>query len=286
MNVFVCGLNSYLGRASASCLQDHNFKVYGIVRDVKLFQQRIDLPVNAVIFPFDIVKDVSSYQTLALPQVDLAIYFTQIPDLEDDIGVEYEILSLRNFIFLCQKKDCNRILYIGRSYERHYLEKIEELFVELKVNYTIVLKDVAIGKATAFDQFMDKMLLHKTIFQYNPNGKIEFKPVLLRDVLKWIKKVDWENNFNQSYVEFGGEKVMNIKDIIQLYIKNRSLPNNYRIVPIRSKMLAKGLNKILYNVDYETYSRYMLELSDRAPIDNSVWQKEVDFKYSPLEEGM
>src|SRR5690606_33778410 len=120
MEVLVCGVNSYLGRASVSCLQEDGYNVHGLVRDIRLLSYNTPEPITADIAVVDLIKKGTEYENFSLSQLDLSFYFTQIPDLDDKIAIQYELLSLRHFILLSQRNGCNRIIYVGRTYDKNY----------------------------------------------------------------------------------------------------------------------------------------------------------------------
>lgn len=282
MEVLVCGLNSYLGRASISCLQGDGYNVHGLVRDVDLLTYNTHLSITAAITAVDLIKKGVAYEHFSLSELDLSFYFTQIPDLDDSIAIQYELLSLRHFILLSQRNGCNRIIYVGRTYDRNRLQDIRSLFVELGVDYTIVLKDIALGVGTSFDRYVMKTLAHKYVFLFNPTGKIKFCPFELQDIFRWIKKVPWKDRFIQEEIEFGGAQVWELKDFLLERIKTQELKDVYKIVSIRSKSLVRFLNKSLYGICQDNYNGYILNVANGNYADNSKWQSSLTFDFTPV----
>ncbi len=282
MEVLVCGLNSYLGRASVSCLHGDGYNVHGLVRDVRLLSYYIKTPVTANIVTVDLIKKGKAYEDFSLDRLDLSFYFTQIPDLDDNIAIQYELLSLRHFILLSQRNGCNRVIYVGRTYDKNYLDDIKALFVELRVAYTIVLKDIAIGMGTSFDRFMTRMMVHKYIFLFNPTGKIRFSPFVLNDIFRWIKKIPWKENFIHEEIEFGGAQILDLKDLFLERIKKQGLKDVYKIISVRNKTFAQFLNRSMYGIRPDTYSEYILNVTRGNFADNSKWQTLVAFEYTPI----
>lgn len=286
INLLLCGLNSYLGRAALLHLPDNEYRVFGVVRDIELLKGKVKEDINASVFSVDLIKKGEAFDCFHVGDLSLSIYFAQIPDQQDTIGIQYELLSLRNFVFLSQRDGCNRIIYVGRSYDKRYIKAVEELFLELNVDYTILLKDLAIGKGTLLDQFMDKVLKHRLIYLYSSLSTFQFRPILLKDLFSFIKNINWQNSFVRQYVEFGGDRLMDIRELIQLYIKTRGLPADYKLLLIKNKKLATWLNKVLYGIDPEVYKEYIREVSEARVADNTIWQQQFEFAYLPIEEGM
>lgn len=238
---------------------------------------------NAAIFPVDLIKKGEAFDNFHIKDLDLSIYFAQIPDQRDELGDQYELLSLRNFIFLSQRDGCNRIIYVGRAHDKRRLEAVEILFKELGVQYTILLKDVAIGRGTSFEQFVQHLLKHRVIFLYDRLCHVQIRPVLLRDLFAFIKKINWQNDFVCRYLEFRGKRLMTINELIGLYIQARRANTYYKIVPIRNRALARCLNKLLYRMDSQVYDECMFDMGKPCVAENSSWQQQVEFAAVPIE---
>lgn len=286
METLVSGLNSYLGSACMSFMPDNVNHVHGLVRDEQLFRKKITLPVTATISSMDLIRMGVNFETFTIPNLDLAIYFTQIPDLDDEIAIQYELLSLRNFIHLSQRNNCNRILYVGRLYDKRNATEIENLFHDFGVSFTILLKDIAIGKGTSFDRFMSKILQHKYVYLFRPKADIRFSPVLLKDVFEWIKMINWKTDFINQYVEFGGPEVMDFTTVFYKYAKKRFPDLKYKIISIKNKKIAQWCNRYLYGINYDIYTDYISQSSLPHHPDNSIWQNKIDFKFTAIDEGI
>jgi len=285
MEVLVSGLNSYLGRASISYLQGDGYNVHGLSRDIGLLSYKIKVPVTAHIATVDLIKRGQAYESFNLTGLDLSFYFTQIPDLEDKIAIQYELLSLRHFILLSQRNGCNRVIYVGRTYDKHCLQDIKALFKELDVVYTIVLKDVAVGQGTSFDHFVNTMMTNRYVFLFNPKKKIKFCPFVLEDIFRWIKKIPWNEAFRNEEIEFGGEQIIELEELLQACIEAQKNGNTYkdcRVVSVPSKTLAQILNKSMYGIPYDSYSEYILKAARGKLADNSKWQSLFPFDYTPV----
>ena len=284
MNLLLCGLNSYLGRSALSCLPDDEHRVFGLIRDVDLLKRNLDNNVNATIFSIDLIRKGKTFDDFHTEGLDLSIYFSQIPNQRDQLGVQYELLSLRNFIFLSQRDGCNRIVYVGGTHDQTYLGAVEALFEEMEVEYTILLKGLAVGKGSSFDRFMDEVLKNRLIYLYARLGRIKFKPIILSDFFSFIKQVNWQNNFINQCIEFGGERLMSVNELIRWYIKMRGDQMNYKVFAIPSKRLSIWLNKLLYGIDGEVYNDYLLAIMEGQGAGNPPRQREIDFVTLPIEQ--
>lgn len=285
MNLLLCGLNSYLGRAGLTYLSGGGYNVYGIVRDLDLLKRKMGESIDARLYSVDLIKKGEAFYRFGIEELDLSIYFAQIPNQRDELGVQYELLSLRNFIFLSQRNGCNRIVYVGRTYDKAYLKAVEALFVELGVVYTILLKDLAVGLGSSFDLFMHEALENKRMYLYSRLGDMKFRPIILSDLFSFIKKVNWKDSFIYQCLEFGGEQIMTINELIQWYINKRGCAGHYKVFSIPHKRLSIWLNKLLYGVDSEIYDDYLLGIMGGGGADNSLWQQQIDFKLQPIKEN-
>ncbi|MFD2555667.1 Rossmann-fold NAD(P)-binding domain-containing protein [Sphingobacterium tabacisoli] len=285
-NLLLCGLNSYLGRAGLTYLPGEGYRIHGIARDLNLLKGRMGTSIDATLHSVDLIKKERSFYGFNVEGIELSIYFAQIPNQRDELGVQYELLSLRNFIFLSQRNGCNRIVYVSRTSDRTYLEAVESLFVELGVMYTVFLKDLAIGLGSSFDLFMEEALKNRYVYLYSGLANKKFRPIILSDVFSFIKKVNWKDSFVNQRVEFGGERMMAISDLIQWYINNRGETAKIKIFSIPSKSVSIWLNKLLYGIDSELYDDYLMGIMGGGVSDNSIWQQQVDFKPLPIKESL
>lgn len=282
-NLLLCGLNSYLGRAGLTYLTGEGYRVFGIVRDVGLLKRTMVEDVNATLFSIDLIKRKEAFDNFHVGDLGLSIYFAQIPNQKDQLGVQYELLALRNFIFLSQRNGCNRVIYVGRTYDKSYLDAVESLFVESEVSYTILLKDLAVGPGSSFEGLMDEVLQNKSIYICHRLARIKFKPIILSDLFAFIKKVDWQSTFINQRIEFGGERLMSVNELIHWNIKKFGKHIKYNVFSLPSRTLSIWLNKILYGIDVEVYNDYLLGIMGAQETDNSVWREQVDFTVSPIE---
>lgn len=284
MNILVCGLNSYLGKSSLIYLQDDNNLVHGLVRDADLLTKKINGTINAQLHNVDIVRYNPDRINFSLPPCEVAFYFTQSPELFDSIGANYELLSLRNFVQFSKQNACNRIVYIGTIYDRSYLNAVEKIFKETEVNYTIVLKDIAVGQGTSFEEFMKKMLRKRLIYLYKPHKKIEVCPVILPDLMDWLRKTDWSSQYMNAKIEFTGQRSYELEELILLYEEKYGNNKKHAIVPIHNKPLVKWCNKYLSGIPYDQYAQYIAEICEREDLDSMQWKKVTSpIRWSALE---
>lgn len=284
MNILVCGLNSYLGISSLIYLQDDNNLVHGLVRDADLLTKKINGTLNAQLHNLDIVRYNPDRINFSLPPCEVAFYFTQSPELFDSIGAHYELLSLRNFVQFSKQNACNRIVYIATIYDRSYLNAVEKIFKETEVNYTIVLKDIAVGPGTLFEEFMKKMLRKRLIYLYKPHKKIEVCPVKLPDLMDWLRKTDWSSQYMNAKIEFTGQRSYELEELILLYEEKYGNNKKHAIVPIHNKPLLKWCNKYLSGIPYDQYAQYIAEICEREDLDSMQWKKVTSpIRWSALE---
>lgn len=267
MNVMVFALNSYLGKACLEYLPSEDFTIHGIVRDQNLLRSKLLQETKAHLYNLDIFKFDFYSSNLTFPPCDVAFYFTQTPDLYDLLSLRYELLSLRNYIQLAKFNNCNRIVYVGAIYDRKHLRSIEKLFEEFNIQFTIILKNVAVGKGTSFEDFMQKMLKNKFIYLYKPAKSIKLKPITLKDFMGWLKIVDWKTQYIDQYVEYCGAESMELEKVMEMYQEKYSTNKKHLVVPLSNKYLAQFCNKYLSGVSYEQYIEYIVETLDRSDIE-------------------
>ena len=284
MVALIIGLNTYFGREGVKFLQDEDFNIIGLTRDAALLEKKLGIIEGAKLYSIDICQVGNKREELQLPHIDISFYFSQIPDLNDEIGINYELLSLHNFIQLSKRNNVRRIVYFGKRYEQKYLAKILDLFKASDVDFTLVLKDIALGEGTSFDGFINDLLKNRKIYLYKPKKKIYVRPVVLKDVYRWIRSVDWQKQYINQVIEFGGENVYEIEDIIKRYIQRKGIYSDYKIVPLRNATMAKYINMAFHNLDIELYSEYIRQGSSTPMHDNSSWKQTTQFAFTPLEE--
>ena len=282
MNVIVCGLNSYLGNASLKYLPNDNFNVYGIVRDQEIVLNKLIIKTKAKLFNLDLIRDNTRLMNIQLPPCGVSFYFTQTPELNDIVGANYELLSIRNFIAFSKSQNCNRIVYVGTIYDRKHLKAIENLFIEYNIVYTIVLKDVAIGEETSFEEFMNKMLKNRFIFIYKPTKNIIFNPIRMMDLMQWLRQVNWDTTYLNQFVQYSGKQTIELEKIMELYQKKYSHQIKYRHIPLKNRHMAKVLNKYFSGIPYDQYIAYINEITDRSDIKDISFVKQTSTNHTDL----
>lgn len=275
MNILVCGLNTYLGKSSLSYLPNDTNKVHGIVRDGNLLTKNLIQPIDVELHNLDVIRYEPNNISFTLPACEVAFYFTQSTELYNSVGANYELLSIRNFIQFSQKNHCNRIVYVGTIYDRKYLQAVERLFQEFQVTYTIILKDIAIGKGTFFEDFILKLLKRRFIYLYKPHKKIQVSPIKLQDLMEWLRSTDWSLHYHNCNIEFKGNQTYEFEELLQLYEERYGDNKKHTVVPIYNKPLAKWCNKFLSGIPYEQYAEYISELCEREEINTLSWNRVV-----------
>lgn len=150
--VLISGLNTYLGRRASCYLQTEDFDVTGLVRNLSIFNKIVKEKVTARLFELDLLRKGPAYDNFQISDVNFAIYFTQVPTLDNDIQLQLELLGLRNFVEICKRAGNNRVIYVARLMDEHFLEPVRNLFEALRVQYTIVVKSSVIGKESVLNR--------------------------------------------------------------------------------------------------------------------------------------
>lgn len=281
MDVLVSGLNSYIGRRAASNLNTDDFSVHALVRDADLFRAMSFEPITANLFTLDILKADDNFLSFKMEKVDMGIYFTQSPYLGDRLSLQVELTRLKNFIELSRRNFCKRILFIARLMDKNYIEYVQQLFEKYQVNYTIILKNIALGKGSLADRYFRKLMQGKYVWYDEAMANVEFRPVSALDVLRWIRNVDWAINFDHQIIEFGGVRQMSVRELFRLYKKLNDVENVGLPLPHTLYNFLFRKNRSLHQDDILEIKR-MFEYE--YPVDNSCWAKRIPFSFTPIED--
>ena len=281
MEVLITGLHSYVGRRAVSHLRSGDFYVNAIVRDVAFFKARSFEPISANLFSLDILKTDERYLSFKLDKVDMGIYFVQSPYFGDDLSLQVELTRLRNFLKLLRRNLCNRVLFIARLMDKSYITYVKHLFEQHDVKYTIVLKNIALGKACLADRYFRKLLQGKYVWYDAAMAGIEFKPVFVLDLFRWIRSIDWTTDFVNQILEFGGVQTMSIQELFRMYKKLHNVENTGFPIPHRLYSFLFRKNKFLHKDDLMEIERMF---AYEYPVDNSAWAKSVPFSFTPIED--
>lgn len=286
MEALIIGLNNYLARRAVSHLADDDVHVSAITRSLALFRQRADDKLAADIFEIDLMRD--GYQDKCeglLPYIDVAFYFTQVSTLNEPISMRFELLALRNFIFVLQKKRCNRIIYIARLVDRRFISSIVDLFKEYKLDYTVVLKSSIIGKGSTVDKILGVLARRNTVVYVPQSANTKFKPIAALDMVGWLKKMIYIPHFIKSVVEVGGEQEFNFKKVYREYRNLAHSPKRFLRIPV-PKHFARFVYTAFYGVNPRDFEEFRRALNFEYVVDNSKWGRYMPFEFTPLKETL
>lgn len=281
MDVLVSGLNSYVGRRATSHLDAEGFRVHALVRDVELFRAGSFEPITANLFSLDILKTNEHYRSFKMDKLDMGIYFTQSPYFGDRLSLQVELTCLKNFVELLRRNLCTRVLFIARLMDKSYITYVKQLFEQHQVKYTIVLKNIALGKESLADRYFKKLLQGKYVWYDEAMAVIEFRPVFALDLLRWIRSIDWNTHFINDIVEFGGVRKMSVRELFRMYKKLNQVESIGLPIPHFLYNYFFRKNKSLYKEDVMEIKRMF---AYEYPVDNSCWAKYVPFSFTPIEE--
>ncbi|MBE8712599.1 hypothetical protein [Sphingobacterium hungaricum] len=281
MEVLINGLNTYLGSRAASHLQDSEFTVNGIVRNLNVFNSRSKESTTAELHEVDLIRKGKSYDDFYLKNLDIAFYFTQVHDFSDKLTLNLEIISLKNYIQLIKINQCKRLVYVARLMDKNYVSIIEQLFKESEIDYTIVLKNVAIGKGSVVDAYIKNLLKFSYVPYVKKVANINFRPIAVLDVLKFIKTVTWKDYFARETVELGGPKEMTFQSLFSIYATYFSPKSKFYGVNV-PKFILDLIHKRYHLVNGEDYMEFNRLMKFEYPIDNTVWVKKIPFHFTPI----
>ena len=281
MEVLITGLNTYLGRRAVSHLNSAEFKVTGLVRNLELFNKRLNEPVTADLFEIDLFKTNTLSKNFSLGTLQLGIYFTQVPGLNDQLNMQMELISLRNFIQVCKENMCNRIVYVAQLMDSFYIDAIQSLFEEHRVKYTVVLKCSAVGKGTIISDIFGRLAKSKFIPYWKLIGDLKFKPIPLLDVYRWIRTIPWEDNFIGEVIYLGGEESLNYKQLFNQYMEVYHPDREYKTFSIK-KWLVKLVYTRFYRIHEENFDEFRRVMKYEAEVDNTSWSRKVHFTFTTI----
>ncbi|MBD1431410.1 hypothetical protein H8B06_01110 [Sphingobacterium sp. DN00404] len=280
MDILISGLNNYVGRRCTSLMADGDFRLFAITRNRKLFEERMSEPIHAQVFEIDLLKE-DVVDGKGLPYIDASFYFTQVPALDDSVNVRVELLCLRNFIRLMKYLKCNRLIYVARLMDRHSLQPIIELLKELQVDYTVVLKNIVVGKDCILYNIYQQMSARKVVFYSKQYGGGLLQPIGIHDFVRWLKAILPVPNFHYKVVEIGGENIISAVDLYRLYLNLKMKLNVQRMIS-----LPDWLFGLLYQRDIKENTgptEFLQPVLVNKIIDNN-WKSYFPFTFTPLED--
>ena len=281
MDILICGINNYVGRRCTSLMADEDFQIFALTRSQSLFRSRMFDPIKAQLLEVDLLKG-ECPDDQQLPTIEAALYFTQVPALDDNVNVQLELLCLRNFIRLIQQTNCNRLIYIARLMNRRFLAPIMALLKEFKLDYTIVLKNMVVGKESLFYHISQQVVNRKVLFYSERYGRRLYQPIGIYDFVRWLKAMLFVPSFHGQIIEVGGEEVISAIDFFSFYRKLKQQLDLPKMVS-----LPNWLFGMLYRGDlrgnHSEMAEYLHLIQENRLVDNH-WQMSMPFHFSSLQE--
>jgi len=284
MEVLLSGLNSYLGKRAMSNLSREDFNVHGIVRDLDLFKSKLFEKTTATLDKVDLLRKGNEFDHYKIESgIGLAIYITHVPTLSEFVNLNLELITLKNFIELTQLNGGSRLVYIARLMDKPYIKNIEALLIASNITFTIVLKNLAIGKGSVLDKYMHQLIKGKYLPYDNLYANVKFNPISSLDLLRWIYNVDWDKNFLNETIEIGGPRTITVQEMYRLY-KKTLYPN----AEVKSILLPHFLMSLVFKKAYHIHKEDIIEfkrlMGREYPIDNTSWKNIMLFSFTPLDQ--
>ncbi len=280
MDILISGLNNYVGRRCTSLMADEDFRLFAITRNRKLFEQRMSDPIHAQIVEVDLLKG-DTGDDIELPYLDASFYFTQVPTLDDMVNVKVELLYLRNFIRLIKRLNCNRLVYVARLMDRRYLQPILDLLKEFQMDYTVVLKNIVVGKDCLLYDIYQQISVRKTVFYSKQYGGGLLQPIGIHDFIRWLKAILHVPNFHYNVIELGGGESISTVDLYRLYRKLKMKLKVQRIISLPNWLFGLIYRRNMN--DNTEVSEFLRLMQVNGVVDNS-WSNYLPFKFTPLKE--
>ncbi|MFD2969781.1 Rossmann-fold NAD(P)-binding domain-containing protein [Sphingobacterium bambusae] len=279
MDILISGLNNYVGRRSISLMADDKMNVFAITRNLKLFEKRVFEPVRATLLEVDLIKgDVDV--DLPIPAVQAAFYFTQVPTLNDIVNLKLELLCLRNFIHILKKKHCTRLVYVARLMDKVCIQSVLDLLDELRMDYTVVLKNSVIGRDALVDRVFKNIANRKFIFYSKQYASRCFQPLGAHDFIRWLKAILDVPAFHYKILEIGGGESLSFMRVFNLYKELKLIKGGQKIVNV-PKWFVKFVYQHKLDISTNDYAELSRIIQSDNRTDNS-WRAHMPFEFSKI----
>ena len=284
MEVLLSGLNSYLGKRAMSNLSREDYNVHGIVRDLDLFKSKVFETVTATLDKVDLLRRGKEFEAYKIESgVGLSIYITHVPTLGELVNLNLELITLKNFIELTKLNGGKRIVYIARLMDKPFIRDIEALLKASNIAYTIVLKNLAIGKGSVLDKYMHILINEKYLPYDNTFANVKFNPISSLDLLRWVYNVDWDKCFINETIEIGGPSTITVQEIYRLYKKTLYPNAEVKSILVPHFIMSLVLKKA-YHIHKEDLIEFKRLMEREYPIDNTSWKNEMLFSFTPIDQ--
>jgi hypothetical protein len=167
--------------------------------------------------------------------------------------------------------------------DKPYITEVEALLKASDITYTIVLKNLAIGKGSVLDKYMHQLINGKYLPYDKFFANVKFNPISSLYLFRWIYNVDWDKNFINETIEIGGSSTVTVQEMYRLY-KKTLYPN----ADVKSILLPHFIMSMVFQQAYHIHKEDVIEfrrLMEREyPIDNTSWKNTMLFSFTPLAE--
>ena len=103
--------------------------------------------------------------------------------------------------------------------DKPFISVIRSILEKAEITFTIILKNLAIGKDSVLDRYMRQLLQSKYLPYDSSFANVKFSPISALDLLRWIYNVDWNKNFINTQIEIGGPRTLTVQEMFRLYRK-------------------------------------------------------------------
>ncbi|PRD48410.1 SDR family oxidoreductase [Sphingobacterium haloxyli] len=280
MNILISGLNNYVGRRCTNLMADENFHVFAITRNRALFEKRLSEPLHAEVFEYDLLKGETDGQ-INVPDLKASFYFTQVPTLDDIVNLRVELLCLRNFIHLVKRMGCNRIVYVARLMDKQALEPILNLLKEFALDYTVILKNIVLGKDCLLYNVYRSIAKKRFVFYSKRYGGNLLQPIGVNDFVRWLKAVLDVPAFHYTVLEVGGAETITAVDLYGVF-RDLKLKLASQTVVYLPHWLLNLISKRSVASD-TAMAEFLRGIQEESVVANT-WKKHLSFTFSSIEQ--
>ena len=264
-------------------MADERFRVFAITRNFKLFESRLFEPLHAQVFEVDLIRGGIDPEFF-IPNLQAAFYFTQVPTLLDMVNLKLELLSLRNFIHLLKRMNCQRIVYVARLVDRSGIQLILDLLKEMRMDYTVVLKNSVLGKDSLLDRVFKSIAERRFILYAKKYADRSFQPLGIHDFIRWLKAILQVPAFHHRVLEVGGSETISFMELFDFYRSFHLIRSGQQIVHV-----PRWLVKFMYSRKLDISTTDYAELTRVIQSDyhvNNTWQVEMPFTFSSIQDTL
>jgi len=300
--ILVTGANGYIGRRMLPFLVKDEYHIVCLVRDVRRFDVEDTLKPYLEVVEGDLLKA----ETLkSIPyDIDAAYFLVHSMSSSYDDFQQMEALTAKNFVNTLVNTSCQQIVFLSgimneATLSRHFQSRlnVEQILLQSSIPVTVLRAAIIVGSGSAsFELVRD--LVEKLPVMVAPKWlKNYVQPIAIRDVLKYLTGVLFQQKAYDQIFDIGGPDVLSYRNMLMKYAEIRG----YRRLIINIPVLTPKLSAYwLYFVTATSFplARTLVEslknevvvkkrgIEKIVPIDTISYQEAVKMAFSRIEQNI